>query len=148
MALAGALLRCPPCTASSAARQTIVKQSDLRRICLPAQLRSVMPEKRNVALGKAKLAKPAAGSRRPSSTNWQLLQQALNGRHYPRRFDFIETIVVPLGADAFVAKTAGHIVKQYPAFHPPRHMLRIGQRIQIDQRGADRSGHMGWPGIA
>lgn len=54
---------------------------------------------------------------------------------------------MPLRTDAFQAKPAWHIVEQQPVFDLPWRVLRVGQRVQVDQRRAERGGDVGRPGV-
>ena len=50
------------------------------------------------------------------------------------RGDEAQAVVVPLGADALVAVLAGHIVVEDAMGHAPRRVLRVRQRIEVDDR--------------
>ncbi len=45
--------------------------------------------------------------------------------------------MVAFRADAFVAKAAGHILKEHSAGDPPRRMLRVRQCVEIHDRCAN-----------
>src|SRR4051794_13901506 len=56
------------------------------------------------------------------------------------RLDQPEAPVVLLGADAPVAVLARHVVIEHAMGDLPRRMLRIGERVEVDDGGADRRG--------
>src|SRR5439155_11130872 len=66
-----------------------------------------------------------------------LRQEAERGAHNLPRLDQLQTVVVALGADAPVAVLARYVVKQDPARYPPRRVLRVRQRVKVDDGRAN-----------
>src|SRR5690606_37801284 len=56
-------------------------------------------------------------------------------------------IVMSLGTDTSVAIPARHVVEQDAVFHLPWSVLRIGERIEIDNGGTYGRGDVHRPGI-
>src|SRR5690554_3106393 len=79
--------------------------------------------------------------------NRRSLQQLHGGRSDRFRSNALEAVVVAFGADALVAIAAGHVVVEHAARHPPGGVLRIGERVKVHHRRAERRGDVRRPGV-